>query len=189
MAARHACLLGVIRLNAVVLTMQLSNFNPFSSCMICILIEQCDAIWRLTLFCFHHCLRKWFVAQVLKSHRQNKSWLKMKRTYRVKSNRNSLNFEFRWFRSRKCSLKRCIRLSVVTEAWIWFQTGSGNGLLPDNANLFPELMLTDLSWMRFWGTDLRPISLGVLKISNHRMSSKNTLVKLLPHPSGAIELN
>ena len=64
--------------------------------------------------------------------------------------------------------------------------GSGNGLLPDGTKPLPQLMLT--SSVGFCGINPRPISQEVFKMTVHKMSLKNTLVKLLPHLPGANEL-
>ena len=62
--------------------------------------------------------------------------------------------------------------------------GSGNTLLPEGAKALQETMLTYL----FCGTQLRPISQEVLKISVCKMSLKNTLANVLPPLSGPNEL-
>ena len=63
---------------------------------------------------------------------------------------------------------------------IQVNTVSGNGLLPDSTNPLPEPVLTWAS-LGLCGNHLRPMSLEVLKISDHKIGLKNTLVKLFLH--------
>ena len=63
---------------------------------------------------------------------------------------------------------------------IQVNTVSGNGLLPDGTKPLPEPVLTWAS-LGLYGNHLRPMSLELLKISDHKIGWKNTLVKLFLH--------
>ena len=65
--------------------------------------------------------------------------------------------------------------------------GSGDGLLTDGTKPLPEPMMTYHSAMRFCGTHLTNFT-GNFQGTHSLMRFKNSLVKLLPHPSGVNEL-
>ena len=63
---------------------------------------------------------------------------------------------------------------------IQVKIGSDNGLLPDSTNPLPEPVLTWAS-LGLCGNHLRPMSLDMLEISDHKIGLRNTLVKLFLH--------
>ena len=60
----------------------------------------------------------------------------------------------------------CVAYCSHMTKQIMVSIGSGNDVLPDSTKPLPEPMLT---WWGFLGTQLRPIWLEMLKISNHKM--------------------
>ena len=79
-----------------------------------------------------------------------------------------------------CIVTHCDLVTSYGDIDPWVNISLGNGLLPDGTKPLPEPMLTEHQWGSVVLT-----SQEVLKISIHKTSLINTLVKLLPSLSGA----